>query len=223
MIRVPLLSLAIVLGTMSAASAQPYIGTNLPKAGSLEISGSALWTGGYDAGDRSAVLTPNGGSPAPLTLFVTSSEVRPAAGAEARLGIYLSSRIAVEGRFQFTRPSLEARITDDFENADPITATETVSSYLAGGTVLFHFGGGSFVPFVAGGGSYLRQLHEDNAVVLTGSEVHAGGGLKYWLGSGTARFGLRLDAQASSRSRSVGFEDKRRVVPVLAAGLTYLF
>lgn len=223
MIRASFTTLAIVLGGVWTAAAQPYLGSGAPAAGSIEIGGSAVWTGSYDAGDRSAFLSPNGASSPPLTLFVTSSEVRSSAGAEARLGVYLSSRLAVEGRFQFARPLLVTRITDDFENADPTTASERVSSYLVGGTLLFHFGDGAFVPFVSGGGSYLRQLHENNAVVLTGSEIHAGGGLKYWFGSARHRFGLRLDAEASSRSKSVGFEDTRRVLPVLAAGLTYRF
>ena len=98
-----------------------------------------------------------------------------------------------------------------------------MTSYLAGGTLLYHFGRGAFVPFVSGGGGYLRELHEDNAVVLTGAEIHAGGGLQYWFGKGAHRFGLRVDAQVSSRSKSIGFEDKRRVLPVVGAGVTYLF
>ena len=79
------------------------------------------------------------------------------------------------------------------------------------------------MPFVGGGGAYVRQLHEDNAEIITGSEFHGGGGVKLWFGKGLRRLGVRLDAQASSRSKSVGFEDKRRLVPVVSGGLTYLF
>ena len=94
---------------------------------------------------------------------------------------------------------------------------------LIAGSLLYHFGEGRVVPFVSGGGGYLRQLDEDNADVLTGNELHAGGGLKVWFGTGANRLGLRLDAQASSRSKSAGFEQKRRILPVLGAGLIYLF
>jgi hypothetical protein len=50
--------------------------------------------------------------------------------------------------------------------------------------------------------------------------VHAGGGVKYRLSS---RMALRIDAGASARDKSVGFEAKRRVVAVGAAGITYRF
>ena len=211
--RATILSLVLLVCLPWAADAQTF-----------EIGGSVAWTAGYDAGDLSAFETLNSSTGAPpLTLFTTSSKMRPAAGAEARVGVNLSSKVAIEGRFRISRPTLETHVADDYENADPVTAEETVTSYLVGGSLLYHFGSGAFVPFVAGGGSYLRELHEDNAVVLTGAEIHAGGGLKYWLGKGEHRFGLRIDAQASSRSKSIGFEDKRRLLPVFGAGVTYVF
>jgi hypothetical protein len=210
--RAVILSLAMLVSLPSAAAAQVYAG------------GSLTWTSGYDAGDLSAFETPNSSTGAPpLTLFTTSSKMGSAAGVEAQLGFYLSRRVSVEGHFRVSRPMLETRVDDDYENADPTTAEETVTSYLAGGTVLYHFGRSALVPFVSGGGGYLRELHADNAAVLTGAEIHAGGGLHYWLGKGRHRLGLRLDAQVSSRSKSIGFEDKRRVLPVVGAGLTYRF
>ena len=224
MTRAAILAVATLAAVPSLATAQPYIGSASPRAGSFEISGSVVSTSGYDAGNLSAFETPNSSTGAPpLTLFTTSSEVGAAIGGEARLGVYLSPRVAVEGHFRFSRPILETRLDDDYEMADPTTADETVSSYLVGGTLLYHFGTGAFVPFVSGGGSYLRELHEDNAVVLTGAEIHAGGGFKYWFGNRRRRFGLRVDAQASSRNKSIGFEDKRRLLPVFGAGVTYLF
>jgi hypothetical protein len=74
-----------------------------------------------------------------------------------------------------------------------------------------------------GGAGYLRQLDEDNADVLTGNELHGGGGVKVWFGTGKGRLGVRVDARASSRSKSAGFEQKRRILPVVGAGLVYLF
>ena len=75
----------------------------------------------------------------------------------------------------------------------------------------------------SGGGGYLRQLNENNADLLTGTEIHAGGGLKYWMGTGPHRLGFRLEALASARSKSVAFEQKRRILPSVVAGLAYLF
>ena len=215
MTRAAILSLALLAGVPSLAAAQ---------AGSVEIGGAVVWTSGYEAGDRSALETRNGTTAGPtLTLFTTESRMRPAVGGEARLGIYLSPRIAVEGHVRVSRPVLETRLDDDYENADAATAEQKVSSYLFGGTLLYHLGTGAFVPFVSAGGSYQRELHEDNAVVLTGAEFHAGGGIKYWFGSRGRRFGLRFDAQASSRNKSIAFEEKRRLLGIFAAGASYRF
>jgi hypothetical protein len=223
-VRAAVLAAAMLVVCSLPAAAQPYIGSSGPRAGSIEVGGSATWTAGYDAGSRAAQETANSstGGP-PITLFNTTSEVRPAIGVDGRVGIYLASRVSAEATIQFSRPALETRVSDDFENATPITAEATFTSYLIGGSLLYHFGSGRVVPFVSGGGGYLRQLHEDNADVVTGSEFHGGGGVKIWMGTGANRFGLRIDAQASSRSNSISFEEKRRIVPSVGFGFTYLF
>ena len=213
---------AALAGVSSLASAQPYMGKTSPQAGSVEIGGGVIWTGGFQAGDRNATETPNGNG-SPFTLFTTTSEVMGAIGADAKIGVYLGQRVSVEGSLQYNKPTLQTQIADDFENAPPLTAKATLSSYLVGGSVLYHFGSGTVVPFVSGGAGYLRQLQEDAADALTGTEFHGGGGVKVWFGTGARRFGLRIDAQASSRSKSIAFEQKRRVVPTAGIGITYLF
>jgi hypothetical protein len=215
---------ACLLACSARAEAQQvYRGMAAPPAGAVEVGGSVLYVGGYDAGSRDAQETSNSttGAP-PLTLFATSSRVAPSVGAEARLGVYLTGRVSVEGALQFSRPALSTRITNDFENADPLTAEETVTSYVVTGSLLYHFSDGPVAPFVSGGGGYVRQMHEYNTEVITGSEFHGGGGVNVWLGS-TRRLAVRLDAQASSRSRSVGFEDKRQLVATFGGGLTFRF
>ncbi|HET7695873.1 MAG TPA: outer membrane beta-barrel protein [Vicinamibacterales bacterium] len=193
-------------------------------AQSVEISGGVAWTGGYEAGSRNATETANsstGGSP--ITLFTSSSRVKSVAGVDARVGVNFGSRVGVEGLFQFFQPELRVTLGSDFENALPEQAVGSASTYLFGGSLVYHFGSGRIVPFLLGGGAYLRQLDEDNAQVTTGNEVHGGGGVKIWLGSGAPRFGVRVDAQASVRSTSPGFESTRRVLPAVNAGLIYRF
>ena len=222
--RLALAALALGLLVPAVAHAQPYPGNTGPRAGSFELGGGVVWMGGYDAGSRAATLSPNsstGGSP--ITLFTSESKVAPIAGVEARAGVYLGSRVSAEANFQYSRPVLRTTIGSDFENAESIDATETLSSYLVTGSLVYHFGSGRVVPFVRGGAGYLRQLHEDNAELLTGSEVHGGGGVKIWFGTAGSRFGLRLDAGVSARSKSVAFEQKRRVLPVAGAGVVYVF
>jgi hypothetical protein len=214
-------ALAILLMLPVPAAAQQY--SPAPHPGFFEISGGVIWTGGYDAGSGDANLSPNSttGAP-PVTLFTSSAHVSSAAGIEARFGMYLGSNISAEGTFQFSRPTLRVDLDDDFETATAVEAAGRVSSYVFSGSVLYHFGSGRVLPFVIGGAGYLRQLDEDNTNVLSGSEIHGGGGVKIWFGSG-GRFGVRADARVSARSKSAGFEDKRRILPVLGAGAVYRF
>jgi hypothetical protein len=214
---------ALLLATPLYVAAQPYAGSTAPAAGTFEIGGGVLWSAGYDAGGRNALETRNTTSgPGPLTLFETSSEMLSTTGIGAQIGVYLGRRISVEGVFQYSRPTLRLRPASDFENADPVNIDGVVTTYVAGGSLLYHFGDGRVVPFVAGGGAYLRQLHEDNAVLVTGSEIHAGGGVKVWFGS-ASRVGVRFDAQVSSRDNAVAFEEKRRIIPTAGAGVTVRF
>jgi Outer membrane protein beta-barrel domain len=202
--------------------------TALPRAASaqdrwtVELGGGGLWIGGYDAGSATATLT-RPGSPTPLTLFAVNSRMLSAPGAAAQLGLFLSSRVSVEGAFQYSRPILRAHVTDDFESAPDTDVDGVVVTYLAQGSLLYHFGGGRFVPFVSGGAGYLRQIDDENSDLVTGTEVHGGGGVKYWFGSGGRRLGLRFDAGVSSRSKSVALEQKRRLLPVAGAGVTFQF
>jgi hypothetical protein len=216
-----LIGIVVLVGAPAAAAAQPYIGRSTPHRGSFEISGGVVWTGGYDAGSGEAKETTAG--TAPLTLFVVDGQMKSGPGAAVQVGIYLGRRVSAEAAFHYSRPILRARVTSDFESAGDVDLDGTVVSYLAGGSLLYHFSDGRIVPFVSGGGGYLRQLDEENADLLTGTEIHAGGGLKYWMGRGKRRFGLRLEALASVRSKSVAFEQKQRIVASFAAGMAYLF
>jgi hypothetical protein len=220
-VRQGAIAFAFLLALPAAAAAQPYVGTSAPHRGSFELSGGGIWTGGYDAGSAEAKETTAG--TAPLTLFVVDGSVKSGPGAAFQVGVYLGRRVSIEAAFQYARPILQARLTSDFESAAPVDAESTITSYLMGGSLLYHFGDGRFVPFVSGGGGYLRQLSENNADLLTGTEIHAGGGLKYWMGTGTHRVGVRLEAQASARSRAVAFEQKRRLLPTVVAGLSFMF
>ena len=84
------------------------------------------------------------------------------------------------------------------------------------------FAGGSAVPFVYGGAGYLRELHEENALVEEGVEYHAGGGLKWWFGQ-SGRFGIRGEGGISIRDGGFDFKDGQRMVPVVGASVIYSF
>ena len=219
----------VLVGAAGAASAQTIASSDAPRKGSLELSGGALFAPGYDIGSQAAELTRNGdNSLGPFDLFSSETSMDAATGFQGRLAFYLSPRISIEGGVRYARPTVATRLTDDTENADDTTATEQISQYGFDGAVVYHltnlaFGGGRAVPFVSGGGGYLRELHEGDELIETGNTINATGGVKYWFGGGRRRFGLRVEAGISSRSGGFDFEDGRRTVPLFGGSLVYLF
>ena len=218
---------AVILFTATPCVAQVYVGRPSPRAGSVEVSGGALMAGGKDLPDLAATLTRNPGTgTGAFELFQSDAVLTAAPGALARVGVYISPRLAVEGGVQFARPKVEVRLSADFEEAGPTTASETVTSYLFTGSLLYHFGRpqATLRPFLTGGGGHVRDVHAGSNVVDTGMEFHAGAGFKWWLKRGRrSKLGLRGDVVASFRDGGVGAEDGRRMVPTAAVSLAYLF
>ena len=211
----------------SPCFAQVYVGRPLPRAGSVEIAGGGVAAAGEDLPDVAASLTRNPGTgTGGFDLFQSDPSLTTAFGVHARVGVYVSPRIAIEGGVQYSRPKIEVRLSGDFEDADTTTATEDVTSYLFTGSVLYHFGRATsqLRPFVIAGGGHIRDVHAENSVVDTGGEFHAGAGFKWWLTKGRgSKIGLRADVLASVRNGGIGTEDGRRVVPTAAFSLAYLF
>ena len=226
--RTAMSAVVLCLAFAGCAEAQ-WTGRTAPHAGSLEVSGGAQWSKGLDLGASAAGETRNiNTGSGPFTLFSTSSRLASAPGALGRLGVYLTRDLAIEAGVQYARPQIRTRVSDDAEQADPVTATERIARYVFDGSVVWHlsqlaFAGKKGVPFVLGGGGYLRELHEGNALVETGREYHAGAGLNYWFGESSRRLGLRADVQVSMRKGGVDFGTTRRAVPAASLGLAYLF
>jgi hypothetical protein len=211
------------------AAAQIYLGHDIPHRGSLEISGGAIGSGGYDLGSASAEETRNSGTgTGPFVLFSASSRADASAGLQGRLGVYLANSLSIEGSVLVGRPRISTQLTGDAESAPDLTATESLTRLIVDGSVLFHlagasFGGGNGVPFLSGGAGYLRDAHEKNEMIETGHEFHLGGGLHYWLGQGKHRLGMRADAGVSWRSGGADSAETYRAVPTVAGSIAYLF
>jgi len=228
--RVALSALVLSAGVATSAAGQRQTApANLPRARMWEISGGGVFIGGVDLGERTAELTSNTGTTGgAFALFVTGNQVKPAPGFQGRIGFVVTPALAIEGGVRFTRPVLEVRISGDAESAPNTTAEETLSQYLFDASAVWHFknatfGGGRGVPFVFGGAGYLRELHEGDALVEEGVEYHGGGGVKWWLGAGRRRFGMRAELGISIRDGGFDFEEKPRVVPVAGGSLIWLF
>lgn len=227
--RVPVAAALWLLVSAATASAQVWIGAGrpAPRRGSIEFTGGILWSRGFDLGDTPAVLTrnPTTGS-SPFIWFNSDTRLEPAPGALARLGVYLSPRVSIEGGVQYSRPKLSTRVSGDAESAVSATISESLSRYVFDGAVVVHlpsFGGGRGVPFVTGGAGRIRELHDGNELVETGTLYHAGAGVKVWFGASRRRFGLRGDVGFAIRDGGFDFDEGRRTVPTAGASLIYLF
>jgi hypothetical protein len=221
-----LISIA-VLTLPAIAGAQVYVGGDAPRRGSFEAAGGAMFAPGFDMGSVTAELTRSTPTET-FDLFTSDSEVSEFPGAFVRLGYYLAESVSVEGGFRYARPTLSVRLSGDAEATPDVTADETVSHYLFEGSVLWHlrnlsFASGSAIPYLSGGGGYLRELHEGNQLVETGQEYHALAGLNFWLGSGRHRFGLKLEGGMSARKKGFDSDDSLRMQPIVFAGVSYLF
>lgn len=218
----------LLLACAAPARAQVWIrGGGAPRAGSIEVSGGVLWAQGFDLGSAAAELTrnPTTGS-GRLTLFNSETRLEPVPGGQARVGVYLSRRVSVEGGVQYSRPRLSTRLTGDAEGADSATVSEDLTRYVFDGALVVHlpaFGGGRGVPFLTGGAGYLRELHAGNELVETGTQYYAGAGVKVWFGQTRRRFGIRGDAGIAVRDGGFDFEEGRRTMPTAAASVLYLF
>ncbi|HEX2454544.1 MAG TPA: hypothetical protein VHI99_12645 [Vicinamibacterales bacterium] len=200
-----------------------------PHPGSWEIGGGFWWSGGFDIGDATAELTrnPETGT-GPLDLFSTSNTLASGIGLQGHLAGYVSKSIAIEGGVRITRPKLRIAITGDFENASDQVAEETITEYIFDGSLVWHlthatFSKGKGVPFISGGVGYIRDAHEGNQLIETGTEYHATGGIKYWFNMKPRRLGLRAEGGVSFRDGGFAAEDKNRTVPMAGVSLTYLF
>ena len=191
------------------------------------LDGGVAWSGGYPIGDVDAELRSNatGSTPPPFTLFSASSEIGGAAGAVARIGFTLTSRVMLEGGASFGMPRVLTDISKDTETGPQELEGEALKQYVIDGALVWHLPlrfGARARPFVVGGAGYVRQLHEERTMVETGQIYYGGIGVRYWLrgGSGTARsFGLRTDLRANLRRGGIDFENKARMFPSVLVAL----
>lgn len=225
-------ALVVVIGAMligpAPAAAQVWAGPRSPHAGSVEVSAGVVFTGAMDLGVRDAEETRNiSTGSGPFALFSSASKVAAAPAGVFRVGVYLSPAVAVEGGVQYGRATLSTALFGDAEQAPDLSAEEIITRYLIEGTLVVHlnqlsFAGGKGVPFVAGGGGSLRELHAGNALIETGREYHAGGGVKIWFGA-RRKAGLRADVGVSARRGGIDFTTTRRMLPAGALSLVYRF
>lgn len=207
------------------AVATPAFAQEAPslRAHHVTLGASLVWSGGYDIGDSTAQLRGNGSgaSASPFNWFTTSTRLSSAAAPEFHVGVALTPTIAIDGGVAYAKPRIAFSIAADAESPSQAFEGEQIEQYQVGAGVSWQlpFGlAGRAAPFVAAGGSYLRQLHEDRGLAETGRIYYAGGGLRYWLAGGhgsSKAAGVRVDARVNLRKDGIDFEDKMRAYPTL--------
>jgi hypothetical protein len=189
---------------------------------------AAGWNGASDLGRVEATTRAAsvGTATAPaFRLFTTASELGAAPGAVVAVLLPVSRQWAVAVRGAAARPTLTTRISNDAEGTPSAEATEEIADYTVDLSVLYQLprlGGRRARPYLVAGGGYLRQLHEDNALVETGRTWHGGGGLRWWLRGGdqtTRAVGLTGEVRWVWRSDGIAFADGARALPAAALGL----
>ncbi len=198
------------------------------RARHFTVGAGAVWSGAYDIGAATAQLRANatGATPPPLTLFIARSRVTSATAPELRIGFAVTRRTAIEFDVALTRPHVGVAISGDAEAPSQQLQGERLQQYLIAGGVTWQLPirmgarmRARMAPFVSGGATFLRQLHEDRTLAETGQVYYAGGGARYWLrgADGSSRaLGLRGDARVNFRSNGIDFEDKMRIYPTFS-------
>jgi hypothetical protein len=198
--------------------------------GRVEVGGGVVWTGSAPAGSSNATeTTPSGGS---STIFNTSSTLTAVPGVRVHAAVRMTRSVDLEALAAYGKPKLETSVSGDIEGASAVTASETITEYVIGGGVVWYLplvrsAEDRLRPFVAGSVSYLRQLHEDATLAVTGESYRAGGGVKYlvpvrrksWLKA----YGFRAEAGIAARHKGVFFDPATRFSPTVEASLVVRF
>ncbi len=214
--------LLVIGSTMSAQSRPPAA----LRPGHLVVGLGGTWVGADPLGSiRAETRTTALGttSPPPFTFFDTSSRLDGGVGADLTLTMAVTRGWAVEVRGGMRRPTLTTTMTNDAEATGAFTATEDVAEYVVDASVLYHPSwarlGSRGQAYLLAGGGYLRQLHDDDALVETGSTAHLGAGTRWWLAGGHGgglEAGLAGDVRWVVRRDGITFDDGWRSLPAVS-------
>ncbi|HYM23092.1 MAG TPA: outer membrane beta-barrel protein [Vicinamibacterales bacterium] len=223
MIRALIISLAIAVAAVPARA-------EAAEQGRFEIGIGPLWMGSASFGARPADETNAAGQAVPL--FVTATTLDAATGVEGRFGLRLTERFDVEATGSYAGPHLVAKVTSDSEaGLGPFTSDEWVQQFTVGAALVWKLPPlrrrPRWMPFVAGGAQYVRQVHEGGTLLESGQLYEAGAGIKYELGSRSGArlkaIGVRGEGRAVVRAAGVNVDGRAHLSPALAASLYVRF
>ena len=212
-----LLAFVTLSGVAAAQSAE---GPAL-QAHHIIVSGGITWNGSYDIGSATAQLRGNGSgaSAPPFTLFTADSRVTSVTAPTVLFGFAVTPQVAIEGGVSFAHPRITVAIAGDAEAPSQQLPGEKLDQYEVGAGITWQLPirmGPSLAPFIAFGGGYLRQLHEDRALAESGQVYYAGAGARYWFRGGRGRskpIGIRGDLSFALRRNGIDFDETLRAYP----------
>jgi hypothetical protein len=184
--------LLVVCALLAVAPAAAFAQLRSPR---VEVGVGGGIIGGLSLGDRDAMLPATGTTGSPIRLFSTETTLEPAAALDIRLGYQVTPRLMVEGLLSVGQPTLTTSLANDVENAAAVEATASLTEYVVTGGAAWRLSRNPrrrWIPFVSGGGGVARHVYEGRALVESGVDVYAGGGILHAL---SARTGVRLDAR----------------------------
>lgn len=227
--RLTALAVCALLAAAGRSSAQPAGAAPVSwRPGHPVLSVGGGWSGSEALGTVTAstrATTLGTLTPPPFTLFDTTSTLDGAARLELGLAVPVTRTLAVEVVGGAARPTLTVAISGDAEGAPAVTASERVDEYTVGARLLYGLPrwsfGGRGRPYLAAGGAYLRQLHEERVLVETGQVWSAAAGLRLWLlGARQGRsLGVTTELGWHWRSGGIAFTGGTRGMPTASVRL----
>ena len=222
----PLIGLTAALLLSASPTQAQSAQASADRAGRIELAIGPIWVGRASFGSRDANETT--GSGGTLRLFSTSTELAGVSGLEGHVGVRVMRGLDVEASGSYAKPRLQTQVDSDFETSNaPLTVSDTIRQFTIGGAVLWYprlqpLGTRTRV-FVRGGAGYLRQLENEGALVVTGHEYDAGGGVKFALASRQSGWwkgiGARVDARVAVRQKGAAPDDRAHASPVVSASI----
>jgi hypothetical protein len=216
-------ALAVALLGATTAGAQE----SAASTGRYEVAVGIRMTGARGLGGVDAKEAGAGGGP--YTLFTTNTRLAALTGLEGRIGVGLWRSLQVEGAASYGTSELQTSIGGDVEGFAPVTATEPTKQLVVEAALVAHLVPRTHrvVPFVAGGGGYVRQLFSAQTLAQTGRSYFAGGGVDVILERSTRRAakaaGIRVDVRAVVHTGGVTTSGRRSVAPSLGTSFFFRF
>lgn len=189
------------------------------------ISIGGMFTGPSSMGSANAELLGPDGQPS-VTLFSTHNGMSAGFGPELLLGLRVKRTVWIEVGGSLTWPSLESKISNDFEAAPAQTLSASVTRWTVEGALVFWLKDkGRTGWFVRAGGGVAGEVSSDLSTSATGVLGSGGVGVRHWFHEskgGLKQMGMRAEFRGVVQGGGLSFSDRTiRFSPTGAVHLVF--